>query len=91
VRRWTFPFVIYGINPMLAFLGSGVMARAIASLWTWPTESGTRLSAQGFLYRTLYASWLPPREASFAYAVSFVTLWFLMLWVAWKRGFVLKV
>ncbi len=91
VRRWTFPFVIYGINPMLAFLGSGVMARAIASLWTWPTESGTRLSAQGFLYRTLYASWLPPQEASFAYAVSFVTLWFLMLWVAWKRGFVLKV
>jgi predicted acyltransferase len=91
VRRWTFPFVIYGINPMLAFLGSGLMARAIASLWTWPTESGTRLSAQGFLYQTLYASWLPPREASFAYAVSFVTLWFLILWVAWKRGFVLKV
>jgi predicted acyltransferase len=43
------------------------------------------------VFNTLYASWLPPREASFAYAVSFVTLWFLILWVAWKRGFVLKV
>ena len=91
VRRWTFPFVVYGTNPMLAFLGSGLMARIIASLWTWETGTGSRISAQGYVFNTLYASWLPPREASFAYAVSFVTLWFLLLWVAWKRGFVLKV
>ena len=91
VRRWTFPFVVYGINPMLAFLGSGLMARIIASLWTWDTGTGSRISAQGFVFNTLYASWLPPREASFAYALSFVALWFLILWGAWKRGFVLKV
>ena len=24
---WTKPFVIYGVNPILAFVGSGVMAR----------------------------------------------------------------
>jgi predicted acyltransferase len=91
VRRWTLPFVIYGTNPMLAFLGSGLMARCISSIWTWDTGNGTRTSAQGFVFNTLFASWLPPREASFAYAVSFVALWFLILWAAWKRGFVLKV
>lgn len=90
-RRWTFPFVIYGVNPMLAFLGSGLMARCIASLWTWETAEGTRTSLQAFVFKTMYASWLPPREASFAYAVSFVALWFLILWGAWKRGWVLKV
>lgn len=90
-RRWTFPFVIYGVNPMLAFLGSGLMARLIASLWTWETAEGTRTSLQAFVFKTVYASWLPPREASFAYAVSFVALWFLILWGAWKRGWVLKV
>ena len=91
LRRWTFPFLVYGVNPMLAFLGSGLMARCIASIWTWDTGGGTRTSAQGFVYNTLYAAWLPPREASFAYAVSFVAFWFLVLWAAWKRGFVLKV
>ncbi len=91
VRRWTFPFVVYGINPMLAFLGSGLMARLTSSVWTWETGTGSRTSAQGFVFNTLYASWLPPREASFAYALSFVALWFLILWGAWKRGFVLKV
>lgn len=91
VRRWTFPFVVYGTNPMLAFLGSGLMARLISSIWTWETGTGSRISAQGFVFNTLYASWLPPREASFAYALSFVALWFVLLWGAWKRGFVLKV
>ena len=91
VRRWTFPFVVYGTNPMLAFLGSGLMARIISSIWTWESGTGSRISAQGFVFNTLYASWLPPREASFAYALSFVALWFLILWGAWKRGFVLKV
>jgi predicted acyltransferase len=91
VRRWTFPFVVYGVNPMLAFLGSGLMARIIASIWTWDSGTGSRISAQGFVFNTLYASWLPPREASFAYALSFVAFWFLILWGAWKRGFVLKV
>jgi predicted acyltransferase len=91
IRRWTFPFVIYGTNPMLAFLGSGLMARIMSSLWSWEQPSGTRVSLQQFLYQSAYASWLPPREASLAYALSFVTLWFLLLWVAWKRGYVLKV
>lgn len=91
VRRWTFPFVVYGVNPMLAFLGSGLMARCIASIWTWDTGNGTRISAQGFVFKTVYASWLPLREASFAYALSFVAFWFLILWAARKRGFVLKV
>jgi len=91
LRRWTMPFVVYGTNPMLAFLGSGLMARCIVSIWTWETEGGARTSAQAFVFKTVYASWLPPREASFAFAVSFVVLWFLILWAAWKRGYVLKV
>lgn len=91
LRRWTFPFVVYGMNPMLAFLGSGLMARLTVSVLTVQVADGTRVSIQGLLFSRLYASWLPPREASFAYAVSFVALWFLILWAAWKRGLVLKV
>lgn len=91
LRRWTFPFVVYGMNPMLAFLGSGLMARLTVSVLTLDAGNGTRVSVQGLVFKQFYASWLPPREASLAYAVSFVTVWFLLLWAAWKRGIVLKV
>lgn len=91
LRRWTFPFVVYGMNPMLAFLGSGLMARLTVSVITLDAGNGTRISVQGFLFDRLYLSWLPVRDASLAYAVSFVALWFLILWAAWKRGWILKV
>lgn len=90
-RRWTFPFVVYGLNPMLAFLGSGLMARITGSLWMVDAGDGTRISVQALVYRSVYASWLSPLNASLAYALSFVTLWFLLLWIAWKRGVILKV
>ncbi len=92
-RRWTYPFVVYGTNPMLAFLGSGLMARLTVSVITMDSGrgDGTRVSLQGLVFDKFYASWLPPREASLAYAICFVTLWFAILWAAWKRGFVLKV
>ncbi len=91
LRRWTLPFVVYGINPMLAFLGSGVMARCIYSILTWEAGVGGRISAQEFVFNTVYASWLPARAASLAFALSFVVLWFFILLAAWKRGFILKV
>ncbi len=91
VKRWTFPFVVYGMNPMLAFLGSGLMARITSSILTVDAGEGTRISLQGSVYARGFASWLPPHEASFAYALSFVVFWLLILWAAWKRGVVLKV
>lgn len=90
-KKWTFPFVVYGMNPMLAFLGSGLMARITSTIWQVDAGDGTRISAQGLLYKTVYAPLLPPRDASLLYAISFVTLWFVILWGAWKRGIVLKV
>ena len=33
IKRWTKPFVIYGMNPIVAFVGSGVLARCIYTLW----------------------------------------------------------
>jgi predicted acyltransferase len=91
VRRWTFPFVVYGTNPMLAFLGSGIMARCLASIFFVTTADGTRMSLQAYVFRMMYASWLPLRDASLAYAVSFVVLWFLLLLVAHRRGWIVKV
>lgn len=89
-RRWAFPFLVYGTNPLLAFVGSGVMARLLGSLLTVPTDAGGRQSLQGLLHAQLFASWLPPKPASLGYALAFVTVWFLLLWWAWRRGFVLK-
>jgi predicted acyltransferase len=90
VRRFTTPFVVYGINPIVAFVGSAVMARCIYSIFTVSWQ-GTRIPLQEGIYRALFASWLPPLDASLAFALSFVLLWYGILLLLHRRGIILKV
>lgn len=90
VTWWTKPFLVYGINPIVAFVGSGVMARCIYSIFKVPL-GGKRVMLQTAIYQTLYASWLPPRDASLLFAISFVALWWLILWMLWRRNIVIKI
>ncbi|HEV7992066.1 MAG TPA: DUF5009 domain-containing protein [Gemmatimonadaceae bacterium] len=90
VRRGTRLFVIYGVNPIVAFVGSAVMARCIYSIFK-VTYEGRRIPLQEGIYRTLFASWLSPVNASLAFAIAFVLLWYGILSVLHRRGIILKV
>jgi predicted acyltransferase len=90
VRWWTKPFVIYGMNPILAFVGSGVMARIIYSLIKVP-YGGEIVSLQTAMYEAAFASWLEPRNASLAFAVCIVLFWLGILTILYRRKIFLKV
>ena len=90
VRWWTKPFVIFGVNPIVAFVGSGVMARLIYTLWKVEYEGKTQ-SVQSVIHQVLFLSWLPPRAASLAFALTFVLFWLGILSVMYRRNIILKV
>jgi predicted acyltransferase len=90
VRRGTKLFVIYGVNPIIAYIGSQVMARCIYSIFT-VHYAGARVSLQEAIYRSLFASWLAPINASLAFAVAFVLFWYGILLLLHRRGIILKV
>jgi predicted acyltransferase len=90
VKRWTKPFVIYGMNPIVAFVGSGVMARLIYSIFK-VNYHGETISLQAGVYRALFASWLAPVDASLAFAICFVLFWFGILYVLYRNKIFLKV
>lgn len=85
--RWlpSRPFVVFGINPLIAFVGSGMMARLLGIL----KVDGVSLQALG--YRTVFKPYFEPQLASFLWALTFVAVWAVILWVLYRRGIVLKV
>ncbi len=90
VRGWTRFFVVYGLNPTIAFVGSGVMARCIYSIFN-VTYGGKRIPLQAGIYQSLFASWLDPINASLAFAIAFVLFWYGILYVLYRRNIILKV
>ena len=87
---WTKPFVIYGMNPILAFVGSGVMARLIYTLIK-VDYNGKTVSLQSAIYQSMYASWLEPKNASLAFALTFVLFWYVVVYVLYRKRIFLKV
>ena len=90
VKWWTKPFVVFGVNPIVAFVGSGVMARLIYTLWH-VNYQGKSVVIQNAIYQIVFLPWLPPRVASLAFAIAFVLLWYGILLVLYKRNIILKV
>jgi predicted acyltransferase len=90
VKWWTTPFKVFGVNPLVAFVGSGLSARLIYSLIRFDV-GGRTVSLQSWIYDGLFASWLPPRDASLLFALSFTGLWLLVLWVLFKRNIIVRV
>jgi predicted acyltransferase len=89
IRRGTKFFVVYGSNALVAFVGSGLMARMIYSILK-ADVGGKEVSLQNAIYQVAYASWLSPRNASLLFAVSFVMVWYAILWLLWKRRIFVK-
>ncbi len=89
-RGWTKFFVIYGLNPIVAFVGSGILARLLYSILKVDYD-GRRVSVVEAIYRTFVSWGLEPVNASLAFALSFVLVWFGILWALYRRGIFLKV
>lgn len=85
-KLWTKPFVIFGVNAIVLFVGTGVMARLMGLI-----EVPSGESLQGFIYDHAYASWLSPNNASLAFAISFILLWLFLMWLLYRKNIIIKI
>ena len=89
-RRWTGPAVVFGTNPLLAFVGSGLVARALV-LIRLPVGDGTTVALKTFIYSRYCASWAGPTNGSLVFALLTIVLWWGALALLHRRGIHLRV
>jgi predicted acyltransferase len=81
---WTRPFVIYGVNAILVFVASGLVAKTLVRIEIPGPAGVTPLPL--WLCRNVFGTWLSPPAASLAYAVANVAAWFAVLRFLDRRG-----
>jgi predicted acyltransferase len=87
---WAKPFLAFGLNPMLAFVGSGLVARTIYSIMR-VDYGGKRVSPVEAIYQTFVKIGFAPKNASLLFALCFVGVFYVGLRYAQKKGYVFKV
>lgn len=88
-QRWAKPFVVFGVNAIALFVGTGVMAR-LMGLIKLPWGAG-QISLQGWIFQKLFLSWASPINASLAYAIAFILLWLGLMWILYSRKIFIKI
>ncbi len=88
VRGWIKPFVVYGVNPLIAFAGSGLMA-IIAGLWK-VRVAGKVTSLQHASYILFFQPYFPDKFASLLWALCFVALWLGILSLFYRRNIIIR-
>lgn len=88
-KRFTQPFVVYGMNAITVFVLSGIVGR-LMYLIRWHNGDGA-VTLKGWIYTRLFASWLTPYNASLAYALAWVALSYLLMKWMYNKGLFLKV
>lgn len=89
-RRWARPFVIFGVNAIALFVGSGSMARLLGLIKLEGLD-GTEITLKAWLYRNLFATWASPLNASLMFAIAFLLVWLGLMWLLYRKKIFLKV
>lgn len=87
---WSRPFAIFGTNAIAAFFGSTLMAKILYQIHL-KTPDGGAITLQAWLYRHLFAAWLPDYAASLAWALAFTAIWWGVTAALYRRRVFIKV
>ena len=83
-RRWAVPFVVFGVNALALYFLSTLMARALTLIHV----GGATL--QKTIFDGAFAPWASPVNASLAYAVAHLLVWWLIVWGLYRAGIRLR-
>ncbi|HWQ56834.1 MAG TPA: heparan-alpha-glucosaminide N-acetyltransferase domain-containing protein [Bryobacteraceae bacterium] len=83
-RRWTKPFVIFGMNAIAVYVLSGMVDRVMELI---PVGS---ITLQRWIFLNIFAPLASEVNASLLYAVAYVALMFLVAWGMYRRKWFVK-
>lgn len=88
--RFTKPFVIFGVNAITVYTLSGLIPR-ILGLITVRNAAGKTVNGHEYLYEKFFTPYFSPINASLAGGLTYVLIWYGILWLMYRKNIIIKV
>src|SRR3989475_1955839 len=79
-RRWATPFVVLGVNALALFFLSTLLAHVLTLIHVGDGH------LQKWIFERAFAPWASPINASLAFAVAYLLLWWGAMWLLDRAG-----
>jgi predicted acyltransferase len=90
-KGWAQPFVAFGRNAIALYVGSELLAATLGAIRWGTGPDGKPWSLYSRINDLVFGSWLAPADASLAFALATVLLWYLVARKMDRRGVYVKV
>jgi predicted acyltransferase len=89
-KKWTKPFIDFGVNPLFIFVLSGLIAKLLYMIKV-TVETGKSISLQSYIYKhILLPTFGDPKFASLIFALSLISILWVIAWFMHKKKVFIK-
>ncbi|MFF5383748.1 acyltransferase family protein [Pedobacter suwonensis] len=89
-KKFTTPFVVYGVNAITVFFLAGLMPRVLNLIRITKTD-GTKKGILVWVYETCYTPFFSPINASLVWAITYILGFYVLLYFMYKKNIIIKV
>lgn len=89
-KKFTTPFVVYGVNAITVFFLAGLMPRVLNLIQITKTD-GAKKGLLVWFYETCYTPFFSPINASLVWAITYVLGFYVLLYFMYKKNIIIKV
>ena len=89
-RRWTTPFLVFGMNSIASFTLSTWVAKCTI-VFKVARADGRLVTWHGYIYDRFFVPLASPRNASLLFALAYLLLWLGLMWLLYRRRIFIKI
>ncbi|MCB1024906.1 MAG: DUF5009 domain-containing protein, partial [Acidobacteria bacterium] len=82
--KWSKPFVVFGTNALVLFVGSGLVAKLMGII-KFENAAGKKVAIKTIIYKNLFVPLFDPYNASLAFALVFILISLFLIWLLYRR------
>jgi predicted acyltransferase len=89
-RKWAAPFLVFGMNAILAYALAALVAE-VSIDFEFRGSGGRAQTLHGWLYNNFFIPYANPKNASLGFAVFFVALILALLWPFYRKRIYVRI
>jgi predicted acyltransferase len=90
-KRLIKPMIVFGTNPMFAYVLSGILFSTLYYLIMWKDSDGNDIHATTWLYENIFQPIFGDLNGSLLYAISFVLVCWFFTWLLYRKKIFVKI
>jgi predicted acyltransferase len=90
-RKWTYPFVVFGMNSLFLYILSGVWVKTYLYLIKITTPDGSVINGYKWLYKQIFVPVAGNLNGSLLFAITHVFIFWIILFLLYRKRIFIKI